>query len=288
MNVLLIYGGCRIGDCIHAIPLLKELKNRDINIHWIHGSYEQQVCKLLRYLGLVDRLISTPFIVGKRGDACVNPDMSSIKGFLNYVTAKEKDIFEILQYQKLQDTFKSMSEYDAIITPQKSDKGFNGLFESTKDIGVDFSICPWASADIPNVIIDGYEREDDFIGCQPASVSPYKTYDLLYKIEYPGEVKSFGFEGETPIQNALNVHGKDLAEVYNELQTCAMVVSTHSAIGLLAYYLNIPVVFISFWKNLAKLARRSNVIQLEQPNLSELQDAINTMYIKCMKGVVNA
>ncbi len=70
----------------------------------------------------------------------------------------------------------------------------------------------------------------------------------------------------------------NLEEVYHELQTCGMFVSTHSAIGLLAYYLGMPLIFISFWKNLANLAKRDNVVQLEVPTVAELNDLISAMY----------
>ncbi len=292
MRVLLMYGGSRVGDTFHAIPLLKELKSKGIKCDWIHGSYEQEVCQLLKKLGLVDRLISTNFIVGRRGEAGVNPDMSSIKHFLTFIDEKEKDIFKLLEYKEPFYTYRNFSEYDAVITPsmRESDSGFDGFFTCNEDIGIDFNRCPWASGNIPNVIIDGYKRDGDYIGCQPASVSSFKTYSTLYSISFPGEVKSFGFEEEKPISNSFRIHGRSLEEVYEELQTCAMFVSTHSAIGLMAYYLNIPLIFISFWKNLARLAKRDNVIQLEEPEAIELEDVITQMYSKYVinKEVVNA
>ncbi len=261
MRVLLIYGGTRIGDTFHAIPLLKELKDKGITCDWIHGKYEQEVCELLKNLGLVHRLISTPFVLGKIGSAGVNPDMSSIGQFITFV-------------QQSGDT----SGYDGVITSEKLGDNFTGFFACDKDIGIDFEKYPWASGNIPDVIIDGYKREGDFIGCQPASVSSFKTYGELYHVDFPGEVKSFGFIGERPIPNSFSIHGMNLEEVYQELQTCGMFVSTHSAIGLLAYYLGIPLIFISFWKNLANLAKRDNVIQLEVPTISELDDAVDAMY----------
>lgn len=273
MRVLLVYGGTRVGDTFHAIPLLKELKMRGIVCDWVHGKYEQEACQLLKRLGMVDRLIPTNFIVGKVGDAGVNPDMSSIIKFFNYVK-KEGFI-----------------GYDAIISPElKKEAHLNGLFTCTKNIGINFNKYPWASSSIPDVTISGYKRDGDYIGCQPASVSAFKTYNTLYSINFPGEVKSFGFKKENSISNAFIIHGRSLSEVYEELQTCAMFVSTHSAIGLLAYYLNIPLVFISFWKNLANLAKRDNVVQLEEPDLIELEDAITQMYSKYVinKEVVNA
>ncbi len=276
MRVLLVYGGTRIGDTFHAIPLLKELKDKGIDCDWIYGKYEREVCILLKKLGLVGMLIPTTFIVGEAGHALVNPDMGSIDKFITYVHENEEEVLggtelPIRLYHKF-------SDYDAVITPEKIGDSFNGLFTSTEDIGIDFEKCPWASNNIPDVIIDGYKGEGDYIGCQPASVSDFKTYEELYHVDFPGEVKSFGFSGERPIPNSFSIHGVSLEEVYQELQTCGMFVSTHSAIGLLAYYLGVPLIFISFWKNLANLAKRDNVIQLEVPTVSELDEAVDAMY----------
>ncbi len=281
MRVLLVYGGTRIGDTFHAIPLLKELKGKGIDCDWMYGKYEREVCILLKKLGLVGMLIPTSFIVGKSETALVNPDMNSIDKFIKYVHEFEEEVFGFSGHNDLPIRLHyKFSDYDAVITPEKIGKNFNGLFTSTKDIGIDFEKCPWASGSIPDVTIDGYERQGDYIGCQPASVSDFKTYGELYHVDFPGEVKSFGFSNERPIPDSFGVHGMSLEEVYQELQTCGMFVSTHSAIGLLAYYLGIPLIFISFWKNLASLAKRDNVIQLEVPRIADLNDAVDTMHQK--------
>ncbi len=288
MRVLLVYGGTRIGDTFHAIPLLKELKGKGIDCDWIYGKYEKDVCVLLKKLGLVGMLIPTKFIEGEAGHALVNPDMVSIDRFISYVHEHEEEVLggtelPIRLYHKL-------SDYDAVITPEKVGKNYNGLFTSTEDIGIDFEKCPWASGSVPDVTITGYERDGDYIGCQPASVSDFKTYGELYHVDFPGEVKSFGFANENPIPNSFAIHGLSLDEVYQEIQTCGMFVSTHSAIGLLAYYLGIPLIFISFWKNLANLAKRDNVVQLEVPLIAELNEAIKSMHEKFVlnKEVVDA
>ncbi len=279
MRVLLVYGGTRIGDAFHAIPLLKELKDKGIDCDWMYGKYEREVCILLKRLGLVGMLVPTNFIVGEAGHALVNPDMNSIDKFINYVHENEKEVFSFSGHHELPiRLYHKFSEYDAVITPEKIGKNYNGLFTSTEDIGIDFEKCPWASGNIPDVIVEGYKRRGDYIGCQPASISSFKTYGELYHVDFPGEVKSFGFTGEEPIPNSFSVHGMHLEEVFHELQTCGMVVSTHSAIGLLAYYLGMPLIFISFWKNLANLAKRDNVVQLEVPLIAELNDTVSAMY----------
>ncbi len=85
MAVLLAFGGSRIGDTFHVIPLLKKLKEKRIECHWIHGRYEIGVCDFLKKAGLVDILLSTDFIVGKVGKFDVNPDMNSIKQFIDRI-----------------------------------------------------------------------------------------------------------------------------------------------------------------------------------------------------------
>jgi hypothetical protein len=61
-----------------------------------------------------------------------------------------------------------------------------------------------------------------------------------------------------------------------------MVVSTHSAIGVLAYYLGIPQIFIHFWDNTggANLAEKDQTISLYAPGKNVLQEEIENLYKK--------
>ncbi len=106
----------------------------------------------------------------------------------------------------------------------------------------------------------------------------------MYAIDYPADIKSFGFLSDKPIPNAIRIHGKSLIEVYEELKTCCMVISTHSAIGVLAYYLGIPQIFIHFWEGgLANLSERENIVQLYEPTKSEIQVALDCLWDKLNK-----
>lgn len=253
-KVLLKFGGTRVGDTMHVIPLLKLLKDNNIECDWVYGRYETDVPELLKELNLVEYLYPTPFI-----DGPINTDMNSIKRFLNFVD-KSCVIGE---------------DYDAIITPNFP----RGIFESDKDLGIDLAQAPWAAPIIPNVTIDGWEKEGNYIACQPASISQFKTYRLLYNVRYPGDVKSFGFPGEMPIDDSISISDRSLVEVVEELRTCCMAVTTHSAIGVLSYYLGIPLIMIHFWaKNLSSFSTKDTVVELREPGLSELQDAIDKMY----------
>lgn len=259
-KVLLKYGGTRVGDMFHAIPLLKKLKDSNIKVDLAHGKYESQAAELLLHLGLVDKLHSNDFI-----DGHINTDMTSIKRFITHIG----------------NMYDNEDDYIAVIKPEEIDSSLNGVFSSTNDIGIDLKEVPWASVDIPNVIVGDYRREYDYIGVQPASISGFKTYNPLYAVEYPGDVKSFGFISDRPIDNCIKIHGKDMIDVYEELNTCCMVVSTHSSIGILAHYLGIPQIFIHFWKGgLANLSDRENVIQLREPGLTELQTEIDNLFHK--------
>ncbi len=268
MRALVKFGGTRVGDMFHVIPLLKKLQEMDYWVDLAHGKYESGAAKLLLHLGLVKKLYSSDFVDGK-----INTDMGSIIRFLNYI----------------EDIYDKEEEYDVIIEPARNpgedpmaQRGLSGLFMSSKDIGIDFNDVPWAVTNIPDVIIGDWKAEGTgYIGVQPSSISGFKTYNPLYAIEYPEDVKSFGFQTDHPIEDAIAVHGRDMIEVYEELLTCSMVVSTHSSIGILAYYLGIPQVFIHFWaKGLANLANRPLVVQLKEPGKTELQIAIDDLYIK--------
>ena len=180
-------------------------------------------------------------------------------------------------------------DYDIIIEPARNpgedpmaQRGLSGLFMSSKDIGIDFDTVPWAVTEIPDITIGDWKAEGtEYIGVQPSSISGFKTYNPLYAIDYPGDVKSFGFQTDHPIEDAIEVHGRNMVEVYEELLTCSMVVSTHSSIGILAFYLGIPQVFIHFWpKGLANLANRPLMIQPKEPGRLELQIAIDELYVK--------
>ncbi len=263
-KVLVKFGGTRVGDYLHSIPLLKELKAKNFEVHTVHGSYESQAAELLEHIGLIDKRYTTTF-----SDGLVNSDMTSIIKFL-------KDTGE---------TFDEMYNYDAIISPKFTDNnpdGLNGEFVSSKDIGIDFQKIPWVCAEVPDVRVGNYIREDDYIGVQAATISRFKIYAPLYVIDYPGDVKSFGFLADRPVPNAIKIHGKSLVDVYEELMMCCMVVSTHSAIGILAHYLGIPQIFIHFWKETggASLPKRENTVQLFEPGKMELQDVINDLYKK--------
>jgi hypothetical protein len=260
-KVLLKWGGTRVGDQLHAIPLLKSLKDNGLSVDLVHGRYELDASKLLQYIGLVDNLYSYEFV-----DGHINSDMNSIKKFLEYIgTTHDKD-------------------YDIIIEPERNENGFTGVFTSNKDIGINLRELPWATPTIPDVVVGDYERSENYIGVQPASISTFKTYNSLYSIEYPGDVKSFGFQYERPIANAIRINGKTLIEVYEEMKTCCMIISTHSAIGVLAYYLGIPQIFIHFWKGgLANLTERENVVQLYEPGKLDIQIEIDNMWNKLNK-----
>jgi hypothetical protein len=262
-KVLFKFGGTRIGDYLHTIPVLKQLKEAGLEVHAVHGYYEAGAAELLEHLGLIDSRTGTTFV-----DGPVNSDISCIVKFL-------KEIGE---------TFDEMEDYHAIITPKFSPGStvdLNGEFESTKDLGIDFQKSPWACNDVPDVRVGNYVREDDYIGVQAASISRFKSYQPLYSIEYPGDVKSFGFMADRPIPDAIRIHGKTLIDVYEELMTCCMVVSTHSTIGLLAYYLGIPQIFIHFWENVgASLAKKENTIAVHAPGKNELQEEIEKLYKK--------
>lgn len=260
-KVLLKWGGTRIGDQLHAIPTLKLLKDNGFSVDLVHGFYETGPSRLLQHIGLVDKLHSDDFI-----DGVINTDMKSIMRFLDHIGNKYDE------------------DYDIIIQPEKNKGGFTGVFSCNKDLGIDLRSAPWAVTVIPDVVVGDYERTEDYIGVQPSSISEFKTYNPLYAIEYPGDVKSFGFNSDVPIDNAIRIHGKPLIEAYEEIKTCCMVVSTHSAIGILAYYLGIPQIFIHFWaKNLAKLTERENTVQLYEPGRLELQTEIENMWEKLNK-----
>jgi ADP-heptose:LPS heptosyltransferase len=263
-KVLVKFGGTRVGDYLHAIPLFKALKDKNFEVHAVHGRYESQAAELLQHIGLIDKRHATDFIVG-----IVNSDMTCIVKFL----------------ASIGETFDEMEDYDAIIQPKSSPgnpEGLNGEFESTKDLGIDFQKIPWACTKVPDVRVGNYVREDDYIGVQAASISRFKIYAPLYVIPYPGDVKSFGFNADRPVPNAIQIHGKTLIDVYEELMTCCMVVSTHSAIGVLAFYLGIPQIFIHFWEETggANLAKRENTIQIHAPGKYELQEEIEELYKK--------
>jgi hypothetical protein len=269
--VLLGFGGSRIGDTFHVIPLLKELKRNHIECHWMHGIYEAGVCEFLKKAGYVSKLIPTNFVQGKIGAFDVNPDMSSVTNFI----AEMEDNPAV-----------NLDDYGCVITPQ-----LDGYFNYSEDLGIDLSTCQWAGVNVPDVTIPGYVREDNYIGCQPASVSDFKTYRALYAIDFPGDVKCFGFPGEPMIRDSIQIQNNSISDVFEELNTCGMVVSTHSAIGIMAYYLGMPLVFIHFWDGgLANLADRDNIIQLKKPSKFELQEAIDKIYQKYVIGkeVVNA
>jgi hypothetical protein len=268
MRALVKFGGTRVGDMFHVIPLLKKLQEKDILVDLAHGKYEAGAANLLLHLGLVKKLYSSDFVDGN-----INTDMGSIIRFLDYI----EDIYE------------SETKYDVIIDPAKNpgedpmaQRGLSGLFQSNVDIGIDFNTVPWAVTDIPDIVVGDWKAENaEYIGVQPASISGFKTYNPLYAIEYPGDVKSFGFPTDNPIEDAIIIHGKDMVEVYEELLTCKMVVSTHSSIGVLAFYLGIPQVFIHFWPTgLANLADRDLTVQPKEPGLMELQQTIDDLYKK--------
>ncbi len=259
-RVLVKFGGTRVGDYLHMIPLLKELKSRGLTVDVVHGWYESGAAELLEHMGLIDKRHGTNFV-----DGPCNSDMTCIIKFL----------------ASIGDSYDTMDTYDSIIYPKASEDGLNGEFESTKDIEIDFKKVPWCINDVPDIRVGNYVREDDYIGVQAASISRFKIYSPLYAIEYPGDVKSFGFIADRPIQDAIRIHGKTLVDVYEELMTCCMVVSTHSTIGILAYYLGIPQVFIHFYKNIgANLAKKEHTISLHAPGKVELQDEIDTLYRK--------
>jgi hypothetical protein len=268
MRALVKFGGTRIGDMFHVIPLLKKLQDMDYDVDLAHGKYELGAAKLLLHLKLVKKLYSSDFVDGN-----INTDMGSIIRFLNYI----------------EDIYDEEEKYDVIIEPARNpgedpmaQRGLSGLFQSNVDIGIDFNTVPWAVTEIPNVIVGDWKPEGaEYIGVQPASISGFKTYNPLYAVEYPDDVKSFGFQTDRPIDNAIVIHGKDMVEVYEELLTCRMVVSTHSSIGVLAFYLGIPQIFIHFWPTgLANLAERELTVQPKEPGMSELQRVIDDLYIK--------
>jgi hypothetical protein len=268
MRALVKFGGTRIGDMFHVIPLLKKLQEKEYTVDLAHGKYELGAAKLLLHLKLVKKLYSSDFVDGK-----INTDMGSIIRFLNHI----------------EDIYDKEEEYDVIIEPARNpgedpmaQRGLSGVFMSSKDIGIDFDTVPWAVVNIPDVTVGDWKAEGtEYIGVQPASISGFKTYNPLYAIDYPGDVKSFGFQTDHPIEDAIAIHGKDMIEVYEELLTCSMVVSTHSSIGILAFYLGIPQVFIHFWPTgLANLADRPLLVQPKEPGKIELQIAIDELYIK--------
>ena len=276
MRVLVKYGGTRIGDMFHCIPLLKELQRLEHEVDLAHGSYEKGAAQLLLHLGLVKSLHSNPFIDGN-----INTDMGSIVRFVNSIV----DIYE------------KRVEYDCIIEPERQEgedpfgqRGLTGGWMQTgEDCGVNFGPVPWAVTDVPDVTVGDWKAEvTEYIGVQPASISGFKTYNPLYAIEYPSDVKSFGFMSDGPIVDSIAIHGHTMIDVYEELLTCSMMVSTHSSIGVLAYYLGIPQIFIHFWPTgLANLAERGgNVVNIREPGKIELQIAIDEMYNK-LKGVMN-
>jgi hypothetical protein len=251
----------------HVIPLLKKLQDRDIEAHLACGKYEVEAARLLLHLGLITKLHSNEFI-----DGGINSDMGSIVRFLEHIGT----------------IYERKYEYDYIIEPARNEnedpngqKGLNGLFSCTEEIGIDFGTVPWAVTDIPKVIVGGWDKNktENYIAVQPASISGFKTYNPLYGIEYPGDVKSFGFLSDTPIMDAIQIHGRTMIEVYEELLTCSMVVSTHSSIGVLAYYLGIPQLFIHFWKGgLANIEECETSINIREPGRIELQLAIDDLY----------
>lgn len=268
MRALVKFGGTRIGDMFHVIPLLKKLQEKGYDVDLAHGNYELGAARLLLHLKLVKKLYSSDFVDGK-----INTDMGSIIRFLNHI----------------EDIYDNEEEYDVIIEPARNpgedpmaQRGLSGLFMASKDIGIDFNAVPWAVIDIPDVVVGDWKAEGaEYIGVQPSSISGFKTYNPLYAIDYPADVKSFGFPSDRPVDNAIAVHGRDMVEVYEELLTCSMVVSTHSSIGILAFYLGIPQVFIHFWqKGLANLADRPLIIQPKEPGKLELQIAIDELYFR--------
>ena len=273
-TVLVKYGGTRIGDMFHVIPLLKKLQEKGIECHLACGSYEVQAARLLLKLGLISKLHSSDWV-----DGSINSDMGSIVRFL----------------EMLGTMYETRYEYDAIIEPARNkeedpngQKGLNGVFESTVDLGIDMNTVPWAVTDIPKVIVGEWNKDktENYIGVQPASCSGFKTYNPLYAIEFPGDVKSFGFASDSPIMDAIQIHGKSMEEVYEELLTCSMVVSTHSSIGVLAYYLGIPQIFIHFWPSgLANIEEDEYSINLREPGKLELQIEIDKLYNKVNKEV---
>ncbi len=275
MKALVKFGGTRVGDMFHVIPLLKKLQEMDYSVDLAHGKYEQGAARLLLHLKLVDKLYSNDFV-----DGDINTDMGSIIRFLNYI----------------EDIYDKQDDYDVIIEPARNpgedpmaQRGLSCQFMSSKDIGIDFGAVPWAVVNIPDVTIGDWKAEGtEYIGVQPSSISGFKTYNPLYSIDYPGDVKSFGYPSDQAIPNAIAIHGRDIVDVYEELLTCSMVVSTHSSIGVLAFYLGIPQVFIHFWPSgLANLADRPLVIQPKEPGMIELQEAVDELYIKVKGGVVN-
>lgn len=271
-KILFKFGGLRVGDCLHSIPLLKAMQDKGLTVDMVCGFYESGAAKLLKYLDLVDTLYIDEFVDDVDGiqpgviSSNINGDMNSIKKFLVHIDNKYD------------------SKYDIIIKPEDIEGSLTGIYISTKDIGIDLVTVPWACNNIPDIIVGNYVRTENYIGIQPSSISRFKVYNTLYDIEYPGDVKSFGFNGDRPILNSIKIHGKCLIDVYEELKTCSLVISTHSSIGILAYYLGIPQIFIHFWKSgLANLSPRENIIQLYEPVKSEIEDAIDIMWEKLNK-----
>lgn len=255
-KVLLKYGGTRVGDMLHAIPLLKKLKDSNIKCDLAHGSYEADAARLLKFLGLVDKLHSNTFV--NNGG---NLNVHAITNFVKHIGSM----------------YDNEDTYDAIIVPEES-----GTFTSDTDICIDFNDVPWASDIVPNVVVGNYiPNLGNYIGVQASSISGFKTYNHLYNINYPGKVKSFGYITDKPINNSVKIHGQSLIDAYIQLKTCSMVVSTHSSIGILSYYLGIPQIFIHFWEHVGThLADRDNIVSLHKPDLATLQNEINKLYEK--------
>ena len=259
-KVLLKFGGTRVGDCFHAIPLLKKLQDNNIKVDLAHGSYESGAAKLLLHMGLVDKLHSNEFVDGN-----INTDMNSIKRFIAHIGNK----------------YDNEDNYIAIIEPEELDSSLNGIFSSSNDVGIDLTTVPWATMNIPDVIVGDYTKGSGYIGVQPASISGFKTYNSLYSIDYPANVKSFGFITDNPIPDSIPIHGYSFIDVYEELKTCDMVISTHSSVGVLAHYLGIPQIFIHFWDGgLANLSKRENIVELKAPGKLEIQIAIDELWEK--------
>lgn len=221
MNITLIYGGLRIGDCIHSVPMLNKLRAKypDAKIVWYSGTYEK---------------VAVDFL----------------SGVYNITPTYFKDGFP----QNIDDRVKFCKEHTKATDENNiviSDPNWGFDINNT-----DFSLLPDT---LINQLKPKHNKEYVVVHC--SSVSNWKNSTELFKYKYPCDVICVGKKDERLIPQGIDYRECDFMTLASLMYYSKYFIGIHSAMACFAFYIpntkglihhfmpNIPIQFSQFRKD---------------------------------------
>ena len=271
-KMLMVLGGTRVGDTLHAIPFLRKAC-KEYSIHWVHGSYGKEAAQFIR-----DEVVGMDITLECKEDEGLP---NGLGDSVNFAT-RNSGVFDAEGYDVC------MPQVDMGQTAYPKLVGYGFLETDHVVVNVTF-----------NRMIDSLVKLNHapftkgHVVVQPTTCSGWKNLPALQNLGTQIFQGKKVFNVGTPEDRVLQgpnleiTNGAHFSEVARLVRSAELVIAPHSSVACLAFYLGVPLICVSFGKSIDEFypfcRGRPNNVTLLRPQQQELFRVINDYLAKPRK-----